>query len=364
MERKIRVDLGKRGYDVRIGPNLLSALGDTAQALAGQGRVVIISDSTVAGLYGQAAIDSLKSAGLSAGLIEFPAGETHKNLSTFQRITDSLFALAPAIDRETLIVALGGGVAGDVAGFVAATALRGLPWMQCPTTLLADVDASVGGKTGIDHPAGKNLIGAFHQPKAVLIDITTLGTLPAEQLASGLAECVKHAMIRDAELLSWIESQAPAILAGRTETMTELVARNVAIKAAVVSADEREGDVRAHLNFGHTIGHGIERFVGYGRIGHGQAVSLGMVAACDLASRRSLIGPEVTERLVSALSDLSLPVRLGGLDGEDIWRIMQHDKKARGGRVRMVLPTGLGSVDIFDDILPAEAVEAIARLEP
>jgi len=362
MERKIRVDLGRRGYDVRIGPGLLSALGDTARALGGRGRAVIISDSTVAGLYGPAARGSLRAAGLAAELIEFPAGERHKNLSTFEKIIDSLFAITPPIDRETLIIALGGGVPGDVAGFVAATALRGLPWMQCPTTLLADVDASVGGKTGIDHRAGKNLIGAFHQPKAVLIDVETLATLPGEQLACGLAECVKHAMIRDAELLGWIESRAADILAVRAETVTELIARNIAIKAAVVAADEREGGVRAHLNFGHTIGHGIERFLGYGQIGHGQAVSLGMVAACDLASRRGLVGAEVTKRLVSALNSLSLPTRRDGLDGQEIWRIMQHDKKARGGRVRMVLPTALGRVDIFDDIRPAEAIEAIGRL--
>ncbi|MFA6134773.1 MAG: 3-dehydroquinate synthase [Phycisphaerae bacterium] len=362
MNRTVRVELGPRSYDVLIGPGMLKGLGSAAAAVGSARQAVVIADSNVAGLYGPAACGSLRGAGLAAEIIDFPAGEEHKVLATYEVLMDRLFALRPAIDRETIIVALGGGVAGDLSGFLAATALRGLRWLQCPTTLLADVDASVGGKTGIDHPAGKNLIGAFHQPRGVVIDVATLKTLPPRELRSGLAECVKHGMIRDASLLNFIEANTAAIVASDEAVMTELVARNVAIKAAVVSADERESGQRAHLNFGHTIGHGIESRLGLGTITHGEAVSLGMAAACHLAQRRGMIDLSVARRLEGLLSALDLPIRWDGLDPAGIWEIMQHDKKNRSGRVRMVLPTALGKVDIFDDITAEAVKEALAYL--
>jgi len=362
MTRKVTVELGPRSYEVQVGPGLLANLGRTASAIRHVQQAVVIADSTVTGLYGRQAMHSLASAGLSAALIDFPAGEANKNLATVGKLCDKLFAVSPAVDRNCLIVALGGGVPGDVAGMVAAVALRGLRWMQCPTTLLADVDASVGGKTGVDHPAGKNLIGAFHQPSAVLIDVRTLKSLPAQELRSGLAECVKHAVIRDAELLDFVEAQAEAILACDESTMTDLVARNVEIKAHVVSADERETGQRAHLNFGHTVGHAIEAFVGYGKVTHGQAVSLGMVAACILAETKGLIDSSLRGRLEAVMGRLGLEVRLPGLDADQVWNIMQHDKKARGGRLRFVLPTGLGRVDTFDDVQEQDVKEAIRAL--
>jgi len=358
----VRVDLGPRSYGVLVGAGTIARLGRAADALGNVRQAVIISDSTVTGLYGRQAMHSLAGAGLRATLLDFPAGEQSKNLKTVSKLFDQIFAITPAVDRNSLIVALGGGVPGDVAGMVAATALRGMRWMQCPTTLLADVDASVGGKTGVDHAAGKNLIGAFHQPSGVVVDVRTLKTLPADQLRSGLAECVKHAVIRDAELLDLIEANSQALLACDEGSMSELVARNVAIKAAVVAADERESGERAHLNFGHTVGHGIETSVGYGKITHGQAISLGMIAACRIAEDKGLIDESLRERLAAVLAKLGLAAQWPGLAADDIREIMQHDKKARAGKIRFVLPSELGKVDIYDDITAQQVTEAIASL--
>jgi len=345
-----------------VGAGQIAQLGPTVAGLGRVSQAVVITDANVGPLYGARAVESLQAAGLTAASIDFPAGEAHKTLATYGRLLDGLLGLAPAIDRDTVIVALGGGVPGDVAGFVAATALRGIRVVQCATSLLAAVDSSVGGKTGIDHATGKNLIGAFHQPRAVVIDVETFGTLAPAELANGLGECVKHGVIRDETLLTFIADHAEDIGACACDVMEELVARNVAIKAAVVAADEREAGQRAHLNYGHTIGHAIEVFVGYDRIAHGRAVGLGMVAANCLAVSRGLIGPDAAARVEDLLRRLGLDVRLAGLEAPEIWRIMQHDKKARGGRVRMVLPTALGAVGIYDDITPDEVAAAVAAL--
>ena len=366
MTREVQVHLGERSYAVRIGSGLLAEVGKAVAALPGVRRAVVIADSNVAALYGRRCADSLRGAGLAADILSFSAGETHKTLATCSRLFDSLFVLRPPVDRRSVIVALGGGVTGDVAGFVAATALRGLRFVQCPTTLLAAVDASVGGKTGVDHAAGKNLIGAFHQPSGVLIDVDLLKTLSPPEFANGLAECVKHAIIRDATLLDYLEQKREAILAREPDCLTELIARNVAIKAAVVSSDEKETGPgqREHLNFGHTVGHAVETFLGYGNISHGQAVSLGMVAACRLAVARGLFESAAADRVGSVLSALGLPVRRAGLDAAKLWDIMLRDKKARGGKVRMILPTALGAVATFEDITQdgvAQALEAMAK---
>jgi len=358
----ISVDLGDRSYTVHVGPGEMARVGEAAAAVGDVTSVVVVSDSTVSELYGPAVLESLAAAGLEASLVDFPAGEEHKTLATVGEVFDKLFAVTPPVDRNSLIVALGGGVVGDLAGFVAATALRGLRWMHCPTTLLADVDASVGGKTGVDAPAGKNLIGAFHQPRGVLIDVDALATLPPEHVRNGLAECVKHAVIRDRTLLDFIEDHTEAILARDAETLTELIARNVAIKAEVVSADEREAGQRAQLNFGHTIGHAIEVRVGYGNLLHGEAVSLGMVAACHLAVERNLLEADAAGRVEYLLGRLELPTRRDGLNADAIWQTMQLDKKARGGQVRMILPVMLGEAAIFDDITPEPVRRAIDKL--
>jgi 3-dehydroquinate synthase len=362
MAKTVGVDLGRRSYEVRVGAGLLDGLGQAVAELEEVTSTVVLTESTVSRLYGRRATEALSAVGLPTCLIQFPAGEASKTLATVSRVLDELFAVAPPIDRSSVLVALGGGVPGDLGGFVAAVALRGLRFFQCPTTLLADVDASVGGKTAVDHPAGKNLIGAFHQPCGVLIDVETLRTLPRRELVSGLAECVKHAVIRDAGLLELIEDRAAAILACQADVMTDLIARNVAIKAEVVSADEREAGERAHLNFGHTLGHAIEAFVGYGGISHGEAVSLGMTAACRIAAGRGLLEDEAARRIERLLGRLGLPVRRDGLDFPRIWQIMQHDKKAFAGQVRMVLPVMLGAAAMFDDITPAAVRDAVEYL--
>ncbi len=362
MEKTVTIDLGQRSYDVRIAVGLLDAVGQTVASMRNVSRVVVITDDRVEKLYARGVLDSLRAEQLPATLISFASGEINKNLKTYAMLFDKLFAVAPPIDRDSVIVALGGGVVGDVAGFVAATALRGLRWMQCPTTLLADVDASVGGKTAVDHAAGKNLIGAFHQPGAVLIDVETLRTTSEQVMQSGLSECVKHGVIRDAGLLDFIEENLDRILTRDADVMTELIARNVAIKGAVVSADERESAQRAHLNLGHTFAHAIETFLGYDKITHGAGVALGMVAACRLAVKRKLIDTSDARRVEAILEKLGLPTSYRDLDPDEMWEIMQHDKKARGGIVRLVLPVGLGQVDVFSDVTDDSIREAIASL--
>ncbi len=362
VEKTVRVELGRRSYDIHVGAGLLDQIGSVAAEIRNVSSVVVISDSNVAELFGGRVIESLKSAGLRATLIDFPAGEKHKSLITYSHLFDELFAVSPTIDRGCLIVALGGGVTGDLAGFVAATALRGLKYIQCPTTLLADVDSSVGGKTAVDHPAGKNLIGAFHQPKSVIIDVAVLKKLPIEEIRSGLAECIKHAFIRDADLLDFIEQNAEALLACDADIMTDLIARNVAIKAAVVSGDERETAARAHLNFGHTVGHALETLAGYGKITHGQAIALGMIVAVRISVARRLIEEQVETRLKNVLEKLGLEIKTSGFNAAEIWNTMQHDKKVRGGKVRMVLPTEIGKVDVFNDPTADEVANALKSI--
>ncbi|NBB94355.1 MAG: 3-dehydroquinate synthase [Planctomycetes bacterium] len=369
MSRTVSVELGERRYGITIAPGLLDQLGRRLVELTGARRAIVITDSNVSELYGSRALAALSEAGLDRLELCFAAGETHKTLATVSKLLDGVLRHSPAIDRKTVIVALGGGVVGDVAGFVAAVALRGLRVVQVPTSLLACVDSSVGGKTGVDHAAGKNLIGAFHQPRAVLIDVDTLRTLPAAELRNGLPECVKHAVIRDASLLDFIRDHAVDLLAGEdgrltfdAEVMSELISRNVAIKAAVVAGDEHEVGVRSHLNFGHTIGHAVEATIGYDKLRHGEAVALGMIAANDIAVRRDLLSADAAEAVRSVLGALDLPVRIDGLDLPAIRETMLHDKKADAGRLRFILADSLGHVDIYDDVTDAEITTAVKAI--
>ncbi len=365
---EISVDLPGRSYKVTVGIDILTGLGRIAAA--SDGRVVVITDSNVRPLYADAVQASLSDASGRSDVIEFPAGEEHKNLATYEDVMDRILSLEPPIDRRSVVVTLGGGVVGDLGGFVAATALRGLPFVNLPTTLLADVDAAVGGKTGLNAQAGKNLIGAFYQPEAVIIDAAVLKTLPADELGNGLAECVKHGVIRDWALLDFIEDNIEKITSCQPDTLAELIGRNVAIKASVVSADERESGERAHLNFGHTIGHAIETAAGYGVLSHGQAVALGMVAAFDIAESRSLIDSSVAGRVRKILTELSLPVNFDDLSNlpaearnpNRLREIMAHDKKTLGGVVRFVLPVSPGVVAIFDDVTDEQIKAAVAAL--
>ncbi len=287
-----------------------------------------------------------------------PPGEESKNLAQAGDLYDRM--LRAGLDRGSAVVALGGGVVTDLGGFVAATYMRGIPWIAVSTTLLGQVDASVGGKTAVDHPLCKNLIGAFHQPSAVLADVGTLATLPEEELRNGLAEVIKHGVIRDAGLFDLVEEWAEPILARDPEVLERVVARNVRIKADVVMADEREDGLRRILNYGHTVGHAIEGLLG---LTHGRAVALGMVAEADLAVRRGRMPAEDAQRQRRLLERFGLPVRLQEtLDLDRCLEVMRHDKKAEAGRHRFVLPSGVGAVEVCEDVSDEEIAAALGTL--
>ncbi len=335
-------------YDIRIAPGLLAELGTMVRERAPHDRAALIVDDKITDTHGRAGEVSLKAAGYNPLVTTMTAGEDHKNLATVESLYHKL--LDERLERKSPVVTLGGGIVGDTGGFVAASYLRGVPFVQCPTTLLAMVDASVGGKVGVNMPQGKNLIGAFHQPVLVDLDTDTLKTLPKRDFICGLAECVKHGIIRDPELFNWIDANADKILGLDPETLVELVERNVRIKAKVVMEDEKEAGVRAHLNFGHTFAHAIEAGTEYGKYLHGEAVSLGMVAAARLAVQTGRCGASVVDQLVKLLEKLGLPTSANDLPATDkLVTIMRSDKKVADGKVRLVLPDRLGAVSIVND---------------
>lgn len=356
-------------YAIAIKPGLLGEIGAGISRLARCRSVAVISDSNVGPLYGKRAMLSLAEAEIRGELLTFRAGEEHKTVATCARLWDSLAEMT--IERATPIIALGGGVVGDVAGFVSACFLRGLPVVQVPTTLLACVDSSVGGKTGVDHPkAGKNSIGAFHQPIGVLIDPLLLASLPGREWSCGLAESVKHGVILDGEFLDWLDERAEALArlvrapaeqtAKQVDMLCELIAANCRIKASVVAADEREAGLRAVLNFGHTVGHAIETLAGFGRLRHGEAVSIGMAVATRLGVARGLAERGMLDRLVSLLARLGLPTTIPpDMPAERIIALTAKDKKVRDGKVRFVLPAAAGKAQIVDDVSEAELAAAI-----
>jgi 3-dehydroquinate synthase len=352
-ERRVRVELGPRSYDVVIGGGLLERAGALLGSLiAKKRRVVVITDERVAALQ----LDRLQRGldGVGAEVVTVPSGEATKSWPELERLIDRLLALK--IDRRSLLLALGGGVVGDLAGFAASIALRGLDFVQLPTTLLAQVDSSVGGKTGINTAAGKNLVGSFYQPKLVLADVGCLDSLPARELRAGYAEMVKHAAIADRAMFEWFEQHGRALLEGDAEARSIAVHHSCVTKAAIVGADEREGGVRAHLNFGHTFGHALEAETGFSdRLLHGEAVALGMVLAMHLSERVLGCPPEDTARLTRHLATLGLPTRLGALAGGplDAHATIAHmavDKKAKGGRPSFILAQRLGEVRVVDDV--------------
>ena len=341
-------------YDITIRPGMLADVGAQVARLAKTDRAGVVTDSQVAPLYLDAVSDSLRQAGIEPVVAIIPAGEHHKTLHDLAPVYDTL--LSARIERTTPILALGGGVIGDMTGFAAATILRSVPFVQVPTTLLAMVDASVGGKTGINHAVGKNLIGSFHQPIAVLIDPAVLKTLPQRELRGGLAECIKHDIIRDAEGFARLERDIGRALALDVGYLTDLVAHNVAIKARVVEADPFEKGERAHLNFGHTFGHAIETVSHYS-YSHGECVALGMVAAARLATDLGMFDEPSRQRIVSVIEKAQLPTRVLTLPTADVVDAMSFDKKVRDGKVRFILPDRIGHVVIRDDI----ARDAVAR---
>ncbi|MDR3506322.1 MAG: 3-dehydroquinate synthase [Caulobacteraceae bacterium] len=346
MIRTIPVGLGDRAYEVLIGPGLIDQTGARIRPLLKRGRTAVVADETVAHLHGDRLRASLSTAGVHSDLITIPAGEASKSFEQLAALSDDLLALG--LDRGDLIIALGGGVVGDLAGFAAAIYKRGIDFVQIPTTLLAQVDSSVGGKTAIDTPRGKNLIGAFHQPRLVLADLDVLSTLPDREMRAGYAEVIKYGMLGDFAFFEWLEVNGPAVLRREPEALAYAVGRSIEMKAEIVAEDERETGRRALLNLGHTFGHALEAEVGFGEaLRHGEAVALGCAQAFRFSVAEGLCPGQDAQRVDRALARTGLPARLDQIPGGPFAadRLIQHmgqDKKAEGGTLTLILAHGLG----------------------
>jgi 3-dehydroquinate synthase len=343
-EQIVPVTLGERSYDIVLRPGLLATVGDRLSAITASSKIAVVTDRHVASRYLQETLSSLRKAGYDPTPIVLPPGERTKTLGTIAKILDAL--AKHKFERQSLLLALGGGVIGDLTGFAAAIYQRGIQFIQVPTTLVAQVDSSVGGKTGVDHRLGKNLIGAFYQPRAVLIDPLTLRTLPRREWIAGLAEVIKYGIIADEEFFAFLEQEIPALLNLEEEPVIHVIKRSCEIKAQVVAADERESDRRRILNYGHTIGHALESLAGYRGLIHGEAVGIGLVQEADLACHMGLCGREVVERIRSLVRRAGLSDQVSPKSFTSLWSAMQHDKKVVGGRVMGVWPVRIGEVVI------------------
>jgi 3-dehydroquinate synthase len=342
--RSVPVPLGERSYTIHVGNGLLAKLGEHCRKLKLGERCAVVTDANVGPRYGDLVLRTLKMAGFVPHLITVPAGETAKSLKVVADCYDQ-FAMK-RMERKSFVVALGGGVVGDLAGFVAATYLRGVPFVQVPTTLLAQVDSSVGGKVGVNLKAGKNLVGAFHQPRVVLCDLDTLTTLPDREMRAGMAEVVKYGVIKDAELFERLEKEGGKMLRRDAATLMHVVSRCCALKAEVVVADETESGERAILNFGHTVGHGLEAISGYGEYLHGEAISIGQVAAARLSTRLLGLPAADAERIRTLLINIGLPttLHLTPKKRTELFDAMRLDKKVSGGELKLVLAKSIGEV--------------------
>ena len=356
--RRVEVPLGERSYTIEIGLGTLDELGAAVKQVVEPTRALLVTTPPVGRRYGARALASLRGAGLRARRFDVPDGERSKSLAQAGRLYDAL--LAGGADRGSVVVALGGGVVGDLAGFVAATLLRGVPVVQVPTSLLAMVDSSVGGKTGVNVARGKNLVGAFHQPRLVWIDAATLRTLPPRQLRAGLAEVVKHAAIADAGLFEELEAQGERLLGGELERWLPILERNCAIKARVVALDERETGLRMTLNFGHTLGHAVESLARYRGVLHGEAVAIGMAFAARRSEALGLAPAGTAERLVGLLARLGLPTALPRHPRRAYLAALSVDKKKRDTRIRFVALRGIGRADTVP-LLPTEILPPEVR---
>ena len=358
--QNITVNLKSRAYEIAIAPG---AIKDSKKILAPyvqDKKCFIISDSNVFPLYGKQAISELKNAnGIIAGQFIFPAGEKSKTLSTVEQIYST--AIGAGLDRSSTIIALGGGVVGDIAGFVAATYMRGIDFIQIPTSLLAMVDSSVGGKTGVDLPEGKNLIGAFWQPKFVLIDPKTLDTLPEREVKGGLAEVVKYGIILDHYFFDELKKNVEKINTLDTEFYSKIISRSCNLKAKIVEEDECEGGIRAILNYGHTFGHAIETVAGFGNFIHGEAVAIGMLMAAELACSMNIMKREELQRIIELCEELNLPSSANGIDPNLIFEAMAKDKKTKNGKINFILPEKIGKVTIMADIEKKIIIDAIKK---
>jgi 3-dehydroquinate synthase len=349
--KSVTVGLDSRTYPIHVGRGLLGK-AQLVLAHLKQPRVAIVSNTTVAKLYLPVLREALEAAGVEVVPAIIPDGEEFKTWQTLNSIFDVL--LSRRLERKSTVIALGGGVVGDLAGFAAASYQRGVPFIQVPTTLLAQVDSSVGGKTAINHPLGKNMIGAFHQPVLVLADVATLDTLPGRELSAGLAEVIKYGLIMDRPFLDWLDANMERLRARDPEALSYAIVRSCENKAAVVAADERETGVRAHLNLGHTFGHAIEAGLGFGTWLHGEAVAAGTVMAARLSCLMGMLDAAEVERVERLLQRAGLPTQAPGLGYERYLELMGHDKKVEDGRLRLILLKALGSATVTSDFSPGD----------
>jgi len=357
--KKLVVGLGDRSYPIIIDNNCLGRIGEDLAIRKIGNKYCIIADETVAGLYGKTVMNSLAEHGIAVDLVTFPAGEKSKNLSTFSTLTRSL--AQKKIDRKDAVIALGGGVTGDLAGFVAASYMRGIPFIQIPTTLLSQVDSSVGGKTGVDIPEGKNLVGAFYQPKIVYIDPNVLATLDKDEILGGMAEVIKYGVIRDKEFFMFLSAEKDKILALDNDTVKEVIYTCCSIKADVVAEDEHESNIRRILNYGHTIGHAVEAESNFTLI-HGKAVAIGMVAAARIAEMKGVLSKDTSALIEKVLCDYGLPTEVpDSFDRGAIKTFILSDKKVVSGRVSYILPKNIGTVIITEDVDEAHVDFALSR---
>jgi 3-dehydroquinate synthase len=355
--QNVRVELGANSYEIRVGPGLLAQAGLWLREMGFSGRAVVITDTTVRGLYADILCRGLGGAGFEVAVLEVPAGEEQKTLNSAGRLYDELNGIFA--ERSTPILALGGGVTGDLAGFVAATYMRGVPYIQMPTTLLAMVDSSIGGKTAVDHGRLKNVIGAFYQPGMVVADIDTLKTLPEVELANGLAEVIKHAAIKDRYFFDFLEANIKKVKELDPEVLEKIVVESARIKAGVVARDEKEAGLRAVLNYGHTVGHAVEALSDF-RLKHGQAVAIGMVAEAKIACRLGVLDRTAAARLETVVREAGLPAQIPPFDKKKLMLAMGHDKKVRQGRLTFVLLKSIGEAFITADVDPALVQEVIS----
>jgi len=359
MASVIKVNLPQQFYDIAIAPGSLDQLGEYMTSLHLGKKVLLVSNPVIFQLYGERAIASLKAASFEVASYILPDGEHYKTLASIENLYNT--ALENRLERSATMVALGGGVIGDMTGFAAATWLRGINFIQVPTTLLAMVDAAIGGKTGVNHPQGKNLIGAFHQPRLVLIDPDVLQTLPTREFRAGMAEVIKYGVIWDAQLFAELEVSQRLDEMGyiQSELIDSILTRSCQAKADVVSKDEKEAGLRAILNYGHTIGHAVESLTGYTQVLHGEAVAIGMVAAGQIAVELGMWTQQETQRQDALIEKAGLPTKLpAGLDIEAIIEALQIDKKVKAGKVRFVLPTQIGAVTVTDQV-PADIIRQV-----
>jgi len=357
---EIPVRLGSRSYRILVGTGVLTHAGAELGRLKVGRKVALVTDPGILKLHGETVAESLRVAGFEVTTVLLPEGERAKTLEVAASTWDRF--LEAGLDRSSTVVAVGGGAVGDLAGFTAATYMRGVNFVQVPTTLLAQVDASIGGKTAIDHARGKNMIGAFHQPRLVLADTTTLLTLPEREYRSGMAEVIKHGIVLDAAYFAQVEREAAALRTREPAVLTGIVAGSCRLKGSVVERDEQEAELRHVLNYGHTIGHAIEAVTGYERFAHGEAVSLGIAAEASIAERLGLAKPGTRERQLAALDAVGLPVRGAGEPPERVVETLSRDKKSRDGRVPFVLAPEIGAFRIVYDVPRATILDALADI--